>query len=276
MTTLSTHDTKAREDVGPDRRAVPGAVAVGPVGRPLGGPPPPPLTGLFLRTSSAWGRRRCGEHRTAEAAVTTPKAIREAARRHGTTPTPGSSGAVHGWLDAVLDDPSPPNSPNWSPQLEPHAHNDALGQKLLSLTVPGIPTSTRAPSCGRTASSTRTTAGPSTTPGGSPSWIGWREDSVVAAALPPPRPPRHLPARRLSPRCWRPVRPRSTSWRSYAVTTSWWRDAMDGAAAGRLGPIRCWRCPTAPGPTGSPARGCGSVHAEDLFGSLPSPCWRGP
>jgi (1->4)-alpha-D-glucan 1-alpha-D-glucosylmutase len=48
-------------------------------------------------------------------------------------------GAVHGWLDAVLDGPVSRELTSLVARLQPHAENDALGQKLLALTVPGVP-----------------------------------------------------------------------------------------------------------------------------------------
>jgi (1->4)-alpha-D-glucan 1-alpha-D-glucosylmutase len=46
---------------------------------------------------------------------------------------------VHGWLDAVLDGPVARELTSLVVRLQPHAENDALGQKLLALTVPGVP-----------------------------------------------------------------------------------------------------------------------------------------
>ena len=46
---------------------------------------------------------------------------------------------MHRWLDAVLDGPVAAQLTELVAQLNPHAESDALGQKLLALTVPGIP-----------------------------------------------------------------------------------------------------------------------------------------
>ena len=46
---------------------------------------------------------------------------------------------MHGWLDDVLDGPVLRELTNLVGRLDSHAENDALGQKLLSLTSPGIP-----------------------------------------------------------------------------------------------------------------------------------------
>ena len=67
--------------------------------------------------------------------------------------------AVHRWVDDVCDEPVATWLTRLVQRLEPHARSDALGQKMLALTVPGVRTSTRAPRCGRTALSIRTTVG---------------------------------------------------------------------------------------------------------------------
>ncbi len=146
MTTLSTHDTKRGEDV----RARIGVLSQVPslwaqlVNRwESHTTSPDPLTGLFLWQNifGVW---------PADGSVTpelrerlhgyTAKAIREAAvKTSWNDPDTGFEDAVHGWLDAVLDGPVAAELTELVAQLEPHAHNDALGQKLLSLTVPGIP-----------------------------------------------------------------------------------------------------------------------------------------
>ena len=46
---------------------------------------------------------------------------------------------MHRWLDTVLDGPVASELTKLVAQLNPHAASDALGQKLLALTVPGIP-----------------------------------------------------------------------------------------------------------------------------------------
>ena len=46
---------------------------------------------------------------------------------------------MHRWLDTVLDGPVAGQLTELVGQLNPHAASDALGQKLLALTVPGIP-----------------------------------------------------------------------------------------------------------------------------------------
>ena len=46
---------------------------------------------------------------------------------------------MHRWLDAVLDGPVARELTRLVVRLQEHAENDALGQKLLALTAPGIP-----------------------------------------------------------------------------------------------------------------------------------------
>jgi (1->4)-alpha-D-glucan 1-alpha-D-glucosylmutase len=68
------------------------------------------------------------------------KAIREAAvRTSWADPDNGFETAVHAWLDEVLDGPVGDGLTRLVKCLEPHAHNDAVGQKLLALTAPGVP-----------------------------------------------------------------------------------------------------------------------------------------
>jgi (1->4)-alpha-D-glucan 1-alpha-D-glucosylmutase len=146
MTTLSTHDTKRSEDV----RARIGVLSQVPslwaefVARwEVSTPSPDPATGLFLWqnifgiwpadgvvTDALRGRL----HAYAE------KAIREAAWHTGwQDPNADFEDAVHRWLDGILDGPVARELTTLVVRLQPHAENDALGQKLLSLTYPGIP-----------------------------------------------------------------------------------------------------------------------------------------
>jgi (1->4)-alpha-D-glucan 1-alpha-D-glucosylmutase len=146
MTTLTTHDTKRGEDV----RARIGVLSQVPslwaefVTRWEGiTGSPDPATGLFLWQNifGAWpvsgevtDELRERLHAYAE------KAIREAGL-HTTWHDPDAEfeDAVHRWLDAVLDGPVARELTGLVDQLNSHAENDALGQKLLALTVPGIP-----------------------------------------------------------------------------------------------------------------------------------------
>jgi (1->4)-alpha-D-glucan 1-alpha-D-glucosylmutase len=146
MTTLSTHDTKRGEDV----RARIGVLSQVPslwsefVNRwEKIVPSPDPATGLFLWQNifGVWpadgkvtDELRDRLHSYAE------KAIREAAwHTSWNDPDTDFEGAVHGWLDDALNGPVVRELTNLVLRLESHAENDALGQKLLSLTSPGIP-----------------------------------------------------------------------------------------------------------------------------------------
>ena len=146
MTTLSTHDTKRAEDV----RARIGVLSQVPslwtefVARwEIEAPSPDPATGRFLWQNifGVW---------PAGGAVTSvlrerlhgyaEKAIREAAvHTSWTEPDTEFEEAVHGWLDSVFDGPVAAQLTQLVAELNPHAASDALGQKLLALTVPGIP-----------------------------------------------------------------------------------------------------------------------------------------
>lgn len=146
MTTLTTHDTKRGEDV----RARIGVLSQVPslwaefvARREATAPSPDPATGLFLWQNifGVWpvngevtGGLRERLHAYAE------KAIREAAwHTSWNDPDTEFEDAVHGWLDTVLDGPAARELTRLVAQLASHAESDALGQKLLALTVPGIP-----------------------------------------------------------------------------------------------------------------------------------------
>ncbi|WP_343599012.1 malto-oligosyltrehalose synthase [Mycobacterium sp.] len=146
MTTLSTHDTKRGEDV----RAriavlsqVPSLWASSVTRWQDVTPCPDAATGLFLWQNifGVWpvDGQISGGLRTRLHAYT-EKAIREAGRRTSWgDPDTGFESAVHGWLDTVLDGPVAGELTDVVAQLNSHAESDALGQKLLALTVPGIP-----------------------------------------------------------------------------------------------------------------------------------------
>jgi (1->4)-alpha-D-glucan 1-alpha-D-glucosylmutase len=146
MTTLTTHDTKRGEDV----RARIGVLSQVPslwtefVTRWEGlTPSPDNATGLFLWQNifGVWpvngevtDELRARLHAYAE------KAIREAAAlTTWNDPDVEFEHAVHRWLDSVLDGPVAAQLTELVGQLNAHAESDALGQKLLALTVPGIP-----------------------------------------------------------------------------------------------------------------------------------------
>jgi (1->4)-alpha-D-glucan 1-alpha-D-glucosylmutase len=146
MVGLTTHDTKRGEDV----RARIGLMSQVPslwaelVGKwTLSAPPPDASTGLFLwqNVFGVWpvdGRitddLRQRLHAYAE------KAIREAAAHTSwNDPDEDFETAVQAWLDAVLEGPVAAEMTSLVARLDLHARSDALGQKLLSLTVPGVP-----------------------------------------------------------------------------------------------------------------------------------------
>lgn len=146
MTTLTTHDTKRGEDV----RARIGVLSQVPslwaefVARwETRAPSPDPATGQFLWQNifgvwpvSGQVTRELRErlHGYAE------KAIREAAwHTSWNDPDTDFEDAIHRWLDTVLDGPVAGQLTELVAQLNPYAASDALGQKLLALTVPGIP-----------------------------------------------------------------------------------------------------------------------------------------
>jgi (1->4)-alpha-D-glucan 1-alpha-D-glucosylmutase len=146
MTTLSTHDTKRAEDV----RARIGVLSQVPslwtefLARwEIQAPSPHPPTGQFLWQNifGVWpvdgkvtAELRDRLHAYAE------KAMREAAwRTSWNDQDTDFEDAVHRWLDTVFDGPVASAVTELVAQLNPHAASDALGQKLLALTVPGIP-----------------------------------------------------------------------------------------------------------------------------------------
>ncbi len=146
MVALTTHDTKRGEDV----RARIGVLSQVPslwaelAGKwALEAPPPDAATGLFLLQNmfGVWpidgavtDELRGRLHAYAE------KAIREAAvRTSWNDPDTAFEAAVHSWLDAVMDGPVATGLTSLVISLDEHARNDGLGQKLLALTVPGVP-----------------------------------------------------------------------------------------------------------------------------------------
>jgi (1->4)-alpha-D-glucan 1-alpha-D-glucosylmutase len=68
------------------------------------------------------------------------KAIREAGLYTcWDQPDAGFESAIHSWLDAVIDGPVAAGLTGLLARLDEHARSDSLGQKLLALTVPGVP-----------------------------------------------------------------------------------------------------------------------------------------
>jgi (1->4)-alpha-D-glucan 1-alpha-D-glucosylmutase len=146
MTTLTTHDTKRGEDV----RARIGVLSQVPslwtefLARwEIAAPSPDVATGQFLwqnifgvwpASGQVTDELRTRLHAYAE------KAIREASLHTSwNDPDAAFEEAVHRWLDTVLDGQVAGQLTELVAQLNSHAASDALGQKLLALTVPGIP-----------------------------------------------------------------------------------------------------------------------------------------
>ncbi|BBY35715.1 malto-oligosyltrehalose synthase [Mycolicibacter minnesotensis] len=146
MTTLSTHDTMRGEDV----RARIGVLSQLP-GRWAGAvqrwesriPCPDAATGLFLWQNifGAWPEDGIvTEALRARLHAYARKAIREAGGRTSwRDPDNAFERAVSDWLDAVLHGPVADELTELVHAVAPHAHSDAVAQKLLALTVPGVP-----------------------------------------------------------------------------------------------------------------------------------------
>jgi (1->4)-alpha-D-glucan 1-alpha-D-glucosylmutase len=68
------------------------------------------------------------------------KAIREAAvHTSWNDPDATFEAGVHAWLDTVLEGPVATEMTSLVTRLDLHARSDGIGQKLLALTVPGVP-----------------------------------------------------------------------------------------------------------------------------------------
>lgn len=146
MVTLSTHDTKRGEDVRAritvlSQCAEHWAQRVGRWNTVC--VPPDEGTGLFLWQNIIGVWPAAGEvddavrarlHSYAE------KAIREAElHTNWEQPDREFEDAVHDWIDALIDGPIAAEITTFVGQLDEAARCDAVAQKLLALTVPGIP-----------------------------------------------------------------------------------------------------------------------------------------
>ena len=146
MVTLSTHDTKRGEDA----RARIGVLSQVPSlwteyasDWEQRNPPPDRATGLFLLQNmfGVWpadglvtDELRGRLHAYAE------KAIREAGTHTSWhEPDEKFESGVHTWINAVIDGPVATELAGLVARLDEHARRDALGQKLLALTGPGVP-----------------------------------------------------------------------------------------------------------------------------------------
>ncbi|MFF0234033.1 malto-oligosyltrehalose synthase [Micromonospora sp. NPDC005254] len=140
MTTLSTHDTKRGEDVRarlavlselPDRWAE--QVTTWMEYAPL---PDPSFAHLLWQTAvGAWPIERERLHAYAE------KAAREAAASTSwADPDPGFEQAMHAVIDRMYDDPSLHDElTELAAAITPAGWCNSLGQKLIQLTMPGVP-----------------------------------------------------------------------------------------------------------------------------------------
>jgi len=146
MVALTTHDTKRGEDV----RARIGVLSQVPslwaelVGKwVLEAPPPDATTGLFLLQNifGVWPVDGVvTDQLRARLHAYTEKAIREAGlRTTWNDPDTAFESGVHAWLDAVIDGPVANELTSLVARLDEHARSDSLGQKLVALTVPGVP-----------------------------------------------------------------------------------------------------------------------------------------
>ncbi|MUL84585.1 MULTISPECIES: malto-oligosyltrehalose synthase [unclassified Mycolicibacterium] len=146
MTTLSTHDTKRGEDV----RARIGLLSQVPstwadsVERWTALSTPPDQDSALFLWQNIFGIWPADGTVTDELRTRlhgyTEKAIREAATRTSWhDPSADFEDEVHGWLDRVIDGPVAAELTALVGQLDAHARNDSLGQKLIQLMAPGIP-----------------------------------------------------------------------------------------------------------------------------------------
>ncbi|MBS9534313.1 malto-oligosyltrehalose synthase [Mycobacterium sp. M1] len=146
MSTLSTHDTQRGEDVRARIRVLSQVAErwAGCVTRWEEMVPSPDAgTGLFLWQNifGVWPVDGVitGTLRERLHAYTT-KALREAGRHTcWADPAVDFEDAVHRWLAGVFDGPAAAELTALAAELAPHAESDALGQKLLLLTAPGVP-----------------------------------------------------------------------------------------------------------------------------------------
>ena len=146
MTTLTTHDTKRGEDV----RARIGVLSQVPslwtefLARwEIAAPSPDVATGQFLWQNifGVWpASGQVSDELRGRLHAYAEKAIREASwHTSWNDPDAAFEDAIHRWVDTVLDGPVAGQLTELVAQLNSHAASDALGQKLLALTVPGIP-----------------------------------------------------------------------------------------------------------------------------------------
>jgi (1->4)-alpha-D-glucan 1-alpha-D-glucosylmutase len=146
MTTLSTHDTKRGEDV----RARIGVLSQVPSlwaqfvnGWEQRAPSLDPLTGMFLLQNifGVWpADGRITEDFRGRLHAYAEKAVREAAvHTSWSEPDEAFESKIHRWLDVVIAGDIAAELTKLVARLDRHSRSDALSQKLLQLTVPGVP-----------------------------------------------------------------------------------------------------------------------------------------
>jgi (1->4)-alpha-D-glucan 1-alpha-D-glucosylmutase len=146
MTTLTTHDTKRGEDV----RARIGVLSQVPSlwaefvsGWQSRTPSPDPMLGMFL-LQNVFGVWPTDGQVTKELSdrlhAYAEKAMREsAARTSWNDPDSQFESDVHAWLETVIGGDIAAELTVLVARLDSHARSNALGQKLIQLTAPGIP-----------------------------------------------------------------------------------------------------------------------------------------
>ena len=146
MVTLSTHDTKRSEDVRArigvlSQLADEWAERVQRWSQIVLSPDPATTLFLWQNVFGVWPvDGEVSETLRARLYSYAEKAIREAALHTSwNDPDTAFESAVRDWVDALIDGPVSKELTALVARADAHAHSDSLGQKLLALTVPGIP-----------------------------------------------------------------------------------------------------------------------------------------
>ncbi|MCF6385918.1 malto-oligosyltrehalose synthase [Mycobacterium sp. MBM] len=146
MVALSTHDTKRSEDVRArigvlSQLADEWAARVERWSAIVLSPDPATTLFLWQNVFGVWPvDGEVTEPLRARLHAYAEKAIREAGLHTSwNDPEPDFETAVHDWVDAVIDGPVSKELTALVARVDAHARSDSLGQKLLALTVPGVP-----------------------------------------------------------------------------------------------------------------------------------------